>query len=535
MKLLSGINQNASKFFWRTVEKIWSMIQYREIKYFMISGSVNLNATTHEGETALWLAVKNNSHQSASLLMQSKAAVNIPTNEDISPLHCASSKGLLEVTKMLIAKGSTVNSTDFGLSTPLHEAAISGHCNIAEVLLHNGADISKQDCHGRTPLFCAAQSNLHSCQVLKLLLNLSTPSVINMRAFDGASAVMVASQAGCYECVKLLIEHGGNANLKADDGVMAIHLALTGSHKNILKYLLEETDHSYIEQSCLADHHGHKNMCNSRQVLLGNETRNQELLRPINIFHLAVCYDRMYLIETLLEGGLEADRYPIEWGQSERDRQLPLKQFLNFKWTTPLSHLLSQRPFDETVLKAVVALVRAGSNVNEMRPGFIPPLLELVLARGWVESLEELPRLLVALELLTDHGAQVAQCSNSRMNAIVGALCFSPPACLALLRLGYIISAKDATEVAYLESVAVHSGYRQHVWKQTEALLLAAGLRPSRSIVSLRELSRKQVLQMLSRSKLKSIRSVELPLPATLIEYLCFDDFSFPNISRTIA
>lgn len=88
MKLLSGINQNASKFFWRTVEKIWSMIQYREIKYFMISGSVNLNATTHEGETALWLAVKNNSHQSASLLMQSKAAVNIPTNEDISPLHC---------------------------------------------------------------------------------------------------------------------------------------------------------------------------------------------------------------------------------------------------------------------------------------------------------------------------------------------------------------------------------------------------------------------------------------------------------------
>ena len=61
---------------------------------------------------------------------------------------------------------------------------------------------------------------------------------------------------------------------------------------SILKYLLEETDHSYIEQSCLADHHGHKNMCNSRQVLLGNETRNQELLRPINIFHLAVCYDR---------------------------------------------------------------------------------------------------------------------------------------------------------------------------------------------------------------------------------------------------
>ncbi len=43
---------------------------------------------------------------------------------------------------------------------------------------------------------------------------------------------MVASQSGCIDCVRLLVEeHGADPNLKANDAVMAIHLALTSNHK----------------------------------------------------------------------------------------------------------------------------------------------------------------------------------------------------------------------------------------------------------------------------------------------------------------
>ena len=125
---------------------------------------------------------------------------------------------------------------------------------LVELLLENGASLSEQDCHGRTALFCAAQSNLHSCHVLKALLRRATPALVNMRyetysiyikndrivityyymltrACDGASAVMLAAQTGCFECLQILIDNGGDANLKAHDGVMAVHLALTGNHQ----------------------------------------------------------------------------------------------------------------------------------------------------------------------------------------------------------------------------------------------------------------------------------------------------------------
>lgn len=38
---------------------------------------------------------------------------------------------------------------------------------------------------------------------------------------------MLASQSGCLNCVKTMVEQGADTNLKAHDGVMAAHLALT--------------------------------------------------------------------------------------------------------------------------------------------------------------------------------------------------------------------------------------------------------------------------------------------------------------------
>lgn len=42
---------------------------------------------------------------------------------------------------------------------------------------------------------------------------------------------MLAAQSGCLKCVQLLIDAGADPNDKANDGVMAVHLALIGNHK----------------------------------------------------------------------------------------------------------------------------------------------------------------------------------------------------------------------------------------------------------------------------------------------------------------
>lgn len=119
---------------------------------------------------------------------------------------------------------------------------------MVELLLANGAENSSQDSRGRTPLFCGAQS--HNCEVVKYLLEGTTPSLINLRllfnystlalylicncffrAHDGGTAIMLAAQSGCLGCVQLLVTNGADPNLKANDGVMAVHLALTSNNE----------------------------------------------------------------------------------------------------------------------------------------------------------------------------------------------------------------------------------------------------------------------------------------------------------------
>ena len=43
---------------------------------------------TFEGQTALWLAADNNSFETAKILIDAGALVNLPNNEDVTPLHC---------------------------------------------------------------------------------------------------------------------------------------------------------------------------------------------------------------------------------------------------------------------------------------------------------------------------------------------------------------------------------------------------------------------------------------------------------------
>ena len=53
-----------------------------------ISSTIEVDARTFEGETALWLAANNGSTECAAVLLEFKANVNMSNNESISPFHC---------------------------------------------------------------------------------------------------------------------------------------------------------------------------------------------------------------------------------------------------------------------------------------------------------------------------------------------------------------------------------------------------------------------------------------------------------------
>ena len=54
---------------------------------FFSANDFQVNAQTFEGQTALWLAEDNNSLDAAQILVKAGALVNLPNNEDVTPLH----------------------------------------------------------------------------------------------------------------------------------------------------------------------------------------------------------------------------------------------------------------------------------------------------------------------------------------------------------------------------------------------------------------------------------------------------------------
>ena len=53
-----------------------------------MSGDTHVNAYTFEGQTALWIAADTNSLEAAKILIEAGGLVNLPNNEDVTPLHC---------------------------------------------------------------------------------------------------------------------------------------------------------------------------------------------------------------------------------------------------------------------------------------------------------------------------------------------------------------------------------------------------------------------------------------------------------------
>ncbi|XP_045035607.1 ankyrin repeat and SOCS box protein 3 isoform X2 [Daphnia magna] len=476
---------------WRPIHEAAYCDHAECLKFLLCHSNTNVNAYTFEGQTALWIAADNNSFDAAKILLEAGGHANLPNNEDVAPLHRAASKGFKEMTNLLISNGANVNLTDYGDYTPLHEAAIQGHFTVVEVLLSNGADKTVQDSHGRTPLFCGAQS--HSCQVVQILLDKSPPSLINLRAHDGATTIMLAAQSGCLQCVQLLAELGANPNLKANDGVMAVHLAVIGNHTAVLKFLLGITDYTLIEQSCAVNLHNH-----TYHSISGFNYSSTDI-ESINIFVLAVTYGST-------AGG--------KWFRA-----------LGYKWLTPLSFVMAYSPFGDESIEAVKLLIRKGSSgVIAIKNGFVPPLFALIAIATWDEDREQQ---VLALDFLVQE-CNVLRVTPKELGEVMHlALRFNPKAFQHILHLGYVPD--DSIVMRAFRAVDTNQITAAHTFALSA--LNAAGFSTdfeTKEVNTLKQLSRRTIRSALKFHKTCfSIPELNFPLPKSLVSYLCFSDVVF--------
>jgi len=126
-----------------------------------------INRQNLEGETALHFAIKGNSYDCVSALMELGADVNASNLKGESALHMAVCSGL-EYVECLIENNVDVDAEDDFGETPLHWAVREDELQCVYVLLSGGANVNHPNEDGETPKMYA--DIFGSDEVKRLLL-----------------------------------------------------------------------------------------------------------------------------------------------------------------------------------------------------------------------------------------------------------------------------------------------------------------------------------------------------------------------------
>ncbi|MDT8397525.1 MAG: ankyrin repeat domain-containing protein [Pseudomonadales bacterium] len=186
-----------------------------------------------------------------------------------TPLLYATRQGDLDTTKLLLAAGADIEQSDANGDTPLLNAIINAaveakpglstqHLDVARYLIGQGANINASDWYGQTPLYAAvdlrnvevrgpiSDNGIDRAAVLDLIKELlargadpnsSIKEVLPVRRWitrlgnlqwvdvTGQTVFHRAALSGDVTTMKLLVEHGADANIKSSNGTTPLMAA----------------------------------------------------------------------------------------------------------------------------------------------------------------------------------------------------------------------------------------------------------------------------------------------------------------------
>ena len=130
--------------------------------------------------------------------------------------------------------GANINESD-GLAPPLYYAVSGAQLEAAKLLIERGADVNAPSALGDAPLVPAVGKR--NIELIKLLLDhgANPNSVIGTE-----TALHLAVERGCFDCVKALVEAGADVNAVTSNGRYRtpLHIAKRRGLGEVADYLL---------------------------------------------------------------------------------------------------------------------------------------------------------------------------------------------------------------------------------------------------------------------------------------------------------
>eukprot|EP01117_Protostelium_nocturnum_P005997 TRINITY_DN2159_c0_g1_i1.p1 TRINITY_DN2159_c0_g1~~TRINITY_DN2159_c0_g1_i1.p1 ORF type:complete len:775 (+),score=217.47 TRINITY_DN2159_c0_g1_i1:271-2595(+) len=171
------------------------------------------------------------------ILVEHGCKLDEPDNEGITALQKSTYNDHYLCLEYLLSRGANVLSSDLKGSSTFHKAAFNGNLPCVTILIKKKVDPNIKDNEGTTPLHNAVYSG--HFEVANALLNAdANPNAQTTK--NRSTSMHFASFNGYLDCLKLLVEKGGDINARDLKEMTPLHYAVKREHQDCLQYLLEQ-------------------------------------------------------------------------------------------------------------------------------------------------------------------------------------------------------------------------------------------------------------------------------------------------------
>ena len=233
-----GVNANLAAPDGSTPLGVAAFYGHEEIVRLLLAvPNIKVNVRDESGATALYFAVQQGHVEIVKLLQAARGVnVNFTAVSDATPLVVAANFGWEKIVELLLAAPYIkLNARKDDGATALFCAAQFGFPRIVELLIRHGANVNLPLYQGTTPLAVATE---HGCiEVVRLLLQ--APEIrVNQATENNVTPLYIAAHYGHKDIVRVLLRKGADPNLASDDAVSPLHVACLRGDTAITRMLL---------------------------------------------------------------------------------------------------------------------------------------------------------------------------------------------------------------------------------------------------------------------------------------------------------
>ena len=317
---------------------------YDMAKYLLVNNICRVDQTrAKDNLTPLFMAAQLNNLPLVKLFLSHGATMKTSLFEHkFNPLYIAAQKGYIEMVKFMIedtvAGGrDLINDHSHRTSSPLLVACEQGHQDVVVYLIKQSADVTfKFNGKNIVTSACVSGNMQLILLVAEIALNyplgiIFTPRSISLASIYGHTHVVrylygkgiywdelyegkftcfyLAAQNGHLETLEYLydISNGKLLNMTTEEGLSPLFIASLKGNRKVVEFLLEKGADSTVlfkradSALTIAIQFGHKDIVE----LLLNYNRGVANLTPDSPIYFAVNFERMEILNYLLEEGLD--------------------------------------------------------------------------------------------------------------------------------------------------------------------------------------------------------------------------------------